>query len=366
MLLSSLVAPGRAWCSTLWGNATPSQASYPDSTPYEIGVKFYSDQPGFITAIRFYKGPGNTGTHIGHLWDNNGNLLSTAIFTNETASGWQQVSLPAPVPITANSIYTASYWDPNGYYPVDRLYFTNQYDNPPLHAPADGAFGPNAVFFNGSSTFPTETYQSSNYWVDVVFVPVISNNPPPASLTISLAPAALSFGDVTVGNSSILPVVVTNTGSAMVTVYQANTTGTGFSVTGPSLPLSLAAGQNTSFSVTFDPTSGGSVTGNLSVVSNATDSLSVTSLSATGVNKHSVTLTWAASTSPGIMGYNVYRGVVSGGPYTKLNSSLIASTAYTDTTVQAGQTYYYMTTAVDSQGVESAGSNQAAAVVPSP
>jgi fibronectin type 3 domain-containing protein len=78
-----------------------------------------------------------------------------------------------------------------------------------------------------------------------------------------------------------------------------------------------------------------------------------------------VNLSWADSSSQ-VAGYNVYRGGKSGGPYGKLDSSLVTQTAYTDTTVQAGQTYYYVTTAVDSSGNESAYSNQVQAVVPSP
>ena len=85
-----------------------------------------------------------------------------------------------------------------------------------------------------------------------------------------------------------------------------------------------------------------------------------------GTSPHSVSLTWAASTSPGVSGYNVYRGSGSGGPYTKVNSALITGTSYLDTTVQAGRTYYYVATALDSSSNESAYSNQAQAVVPSP
>ncbi len=83
-------------------------------------------------------------------------------------------------------------------------------------------------------------------------------------------------------------------------------------------------------------------------------------------NSHSVTLTWNASTSANVAGYNVYRGTASGGPYTKLNSSLVPSLTYQDTTVQSGQTYYYVTTAVDGSGNESTYSNQAQAVIPYP
>jgi hypothetical protein len=183
---------------------------------------------------------------------------------------------------------------------------------------------------------------------------------------LSASPGSLSFGNVTVSSRSTLPVVVTNTGNTSVTVSQATTTGAGFSSSGPSLPFTLAAGQNASFSVTFGPTAAGSATGSLSIVSNATNSPTVSSLSGMGVNQHTVTLTWVASTSPNITGYDVYRGDASGGPYTKLDSSPVTGTAYTDTTVEAGQTYYYVTTAVNSQGVQSSDSNQATAVVPSP
>jgi len=78
---------------------------------------------------------------------------------------------------------------------------------------------------------------------------------------------------------------------------------------------------------------------------------------------HSVTLTWTASTST-VSGYNVYRSTVSGGPYTKLNSTLVAATTYTDTTVQSGQTYFYVATAVDSSAVESADSTEVSATIP--
>jgi len=78
---------------------------------------------------------------------------------------------------------------------------------------------------------------------------------------------------------------------------------------------------------------------------------------------HSVTLTWTASTST-VSGYNVYRSTVSGGPYTKVNSALVAPTSYVDTTVQSGQTYFYVATSVDSNGVESADSTEVSVTVP--
>jgi hypothetical protein len=75
---------------------------------------------------------------------------------------------------------------------------------------------------------------------------------------------------------------------------------------------------------------------------------------------HTVALSWTASSSPNVT-YNVYRGTTSGGPYaTKVNSAPVTGLSYVDTTVQVGQTYYYVATAVDGNGNESVYSNQTA------
>ena len=92
-------------------------------------------------------------------------------------------------------------------------------------------------------------------------------------------------------------------------------------------------------------------------------SLTGVNFTATPVLAHSVGLTWIASTST-VSGYNVYRGTVNGGPYTLVNTSLIGALIYTDSTVQNGVTYYYVATAVDSSGNESAFSTPAQAIIP--
>jgi fibronectin type 3 domain-containing protein len=132
-------------------------------------------------------------------------------------------------------------------------------------------------------------------------------------------------------------------------------------------PFTIAAGATRSVTIQFAPQASGTVTGTASFVSNATNSPATVSLSGSGVApiQHSVDLSWTASTSI-VVGYNVYRGTQSGGPYTKINSSLNATTAYTDSTVQSGTTYYYVVTAVDATNAESAYSNQAVAVIPIP
>jgi hypothetical protein len=181
--------------------------------------------------------------------------------------------------------------------------------------------------------------------------------------SLSASPASINFGNVTFGNSSTAPVVLSNTGSASVTISQANVSGSAFSTSGLSMPFTLAAGTNGTFNVTFTPGTYGPMTGNVSIVSNATNSPLNEPLSGTG--SHTVDLSWQASTST-VAGYNVYRGVAAGGPYTKLNSSLVTGTSYIDSAVQAGQTYYYVATALDANNNESVYSNQATAVVPSP
>ena len=134
-------------------------------------MKFKADVNGSITGIRFYKGTGNTGTHIGNLWTTSGTKLATVTFGNETASGWQQALFTSPVAITAGTVYVASYLAPAGHYAADNNYFASAgVDNAPLHALQDGISGGDGVYAYGStSTFPNNTWQSSNYWVDVVF-----------------------------------------------------------------------------------------------------------------------------------------------------------------------------------------------------
>jgi fibronectin type 3 domain-containing protein len=118
--------------------------------------------------------------------------------------------------------------------------------------------------------------------------------------------------------------------------------------------------------MTFSPQTSGSASGVLSVASNASNT-ATQSLSGVGVAppQHSVSLSWT-DTNSGISGYNVYRGNAAGGPYTEINSGLDSTTAYSDTSVVSGQTYYYVATAVNESGEESAYSNEAQGVVPSP
>jgi len=183
---------------------------------------------------------------------------------------------------------------------------------------------------------------------------------------LSLTPTALSFGNVTDGSSAVLSGTLTASGSS-VTLSSVTSTSNEFVLSGISLPTTLAAGQSIPFTVTFLPQVSGMTTATLSFVSNAGNSPVTESLTGSGVApvQHSVSLSWMASTSTGIVGYNVYRGTVSGGPYARV-TSLDSGVTFTDSTVSAGQTYYYVVTAMDSTGTESLYSNQAQAMVSSP
>jgi hypothetical protein len=168
---------------TVWSTAaTPSIDSVNDPNPVELGVKFRSDLDGFVSAIRFYKGPTNGGTHLGSLWTGSGALLGRATFTGETASGWQQVTFSTPIAISANTTYVASYFAPAGGYSADRSYFaTNGTDRAPLHALSAGASGGDGVYaYEAATGFPTNSFNATNYWVDVVFNP---SSPPTSTAT---------------------------------------------------------------------------------------------------------------------------------------------------------------------------------------
>jgi len=180
---------------------------------------------------------------------------------------------------------------------------------------------------------------------------------------LSVSPTTFPFGNVTVGSYGTQPGTLSATG-ASVTVTGGNINNSAFSLSGLSFPVTIPAGQNVQFTVTFTPQTGGPASGTLSFTSNAANSPTVASLTGTGVGSHTVTLNWNASSSQNVTGYNIYRGTVSGGPYSKINSALDPNTNYIDSTVVDGKTYYYVTTAVNSSNEESTYSNQAQAVIP--
>ncbi|WP_242588312.1 DUF4082 domain-containing protein [Corallococcus macrosporus] len=178
--------------SLLGTTAVPAVAAADDSGAVELGVRFRSDAPGRIMGVRFYKGPGNTGTHTGSLWTASGSLLATVTFQNETASGWQEARFTTPVTIAADTNYVVSYYAPAGHYAVTGNGFATALDVPPLHAEATS----NGLYRYGSTSgFPTSSFNASNYWVDVAFQPNDTTAPrAPTNVTaVANSPTAIDL-----------------------------------------------------------------------------------------------------------------------------------------------------------------------------
>ena len=184
-------------------------------------------------------------------------------------------------------------------------------------------------------------------------------------LQLSVSPASLAFGSLATGTSASQSVTISNTGNSSVSISQISASGAGFTTSSIAMPLSLAAGQSTSFSVTFAPASTGNLAGSVTVVSNAANSPLVVALSGAGALavSYTVSLNWTPSSST-YSGFNVYRGTISGGPYTRVDSSMIPTTSYTDPGVASGQTYFYVATELDSTGTESGYSSEVSATIP--
>ncbi|MEQ4717334.1 DUF4082 domain-containing protein [Nonomuraea sp. B19D2] len=155
---------------SVWDNsATPAVANAPDTRSVVLGVKFRTATDGVVRGIRFYKGSQNTGTHVGSLWTSGGTQLASLTFSGETASGWQEAYFSTPVSINANTTYIASYFTTSGRFSYTLLGFYRAQSNYPITAlESDDADGNGVYVYSATNAFPTNTYQSANYWVDVL------------------------------------------------------------------------------------------------------------------------------------------------------------------------------------------------------
>jgi hypothetical protein len=284
-------------CS-IWSTSTlPGTPAVTDPSGVELGVKFRADADGYITGVRFYKAASNTGTHIGSLWTAAGAPLASATFVNESPSGWQEVTFAAPIPVTANSVYVASYYAPNGNYAGDAGYFTSAgTDSLLLHALSDSEAGGNGVYSYGTgSTFPGNTYSATNYWVDVLYTgtsgadttaPTVTAVSPTASATgvstsatvsatFSEAMTAASFTTSTAylrdpSNATVAATVSYSVGTKTVTLTPsaALATDTTYTATikgGTAPSVTDAAGNALAANYTWSFTTGGAVTCNCTI-----------------------------------------------------------------------------------------------------
>lgn len=151
---------------TIFTTQTPNNPNGTDGTSYELGMKFRSAKAGQITDIRYWKAASETGTHVGKIWAaTGGETLATVTFANETASGWQQQALDTPLIIEANTTYVVSV-NTNGHFSISQNELASSIVNEDLSSVADGNNG----VYGTINNFPTNSYQNSNYFRDVVFL----------------------------------------------------------------------------------------------------------------------------------------------------------------------------------------------------
>ena len=348
-------------CS-IWGNqVTPDTPDSQDPNPAEVGVKFKSDTYGSITGIRFYKSAANTGTHIGSLWTADGTRLAQATFNSESASGWQTATFSTPVVVTPGTTYVASYFAPNGHFAITPAYLYPQpapgpnggsaTDSAPLHALRSGPTSNNGVFaYSGSSTFPTDSFNATNYWVDVLLTPVAA----PGQVT---GVSAVAAGRTSANVSWTAPSTGGAPTSYRITPYVGSTAQTPKTITGtPPATSTTVTGLTQGTTYTFkveaiNPTG----TGPASAASNpVTPAGAVVPTAPTGVQaaaaSNSAKVSWTAPDSDGdsaITGYTVipFKAGVAQDPI-----NLGTATSTTVTGLTNGTSYTFRVTATNGVG----------------
>ncbi|MGW4207625.1 DUF4082 domain-containing protein [Lentzea sp. NPDC004789] len=279
-------------CTIFPDLSTPKTVSNNDANAINVGTRFTTDAHGWVTAVRFYKGTGNTGSHTGGLWSSSGQLLAQATFLNETASGWQMATLNPAVEVQANTQYVVSYNAPSGHYSSDSDFFRNKsFDAAPLHAPATTDSAPNGMFGYGSFAFPTNTYQGGNYWVDAVFDTVA----PPDTLAPTATPQSPLNGSSSVSPQAT-PSVQFNEAVQAATI---------------NFTLKNAASQAVSGSVAYDAANKiATFTPTSALAGNTTYTASVTGAKDTAGNTMSGTTSWSFTTqkpaTPGVCPCSVW------------------------------------------------------------
>jgi hypothetical protein len=329
--------------TSFWpSSATPGVSQVTSTASVTVGLKFYSDVPGSVTGVRFYKGTRNTGTHTGTLWTATGAKLASVAFSGETASGWQRANFSSPVSITAKTTYVISYTAPYGAHAHDQYYSWANLNASVLHAAGSS---PGVYTYGSGVLFPTSTWNNSNYWVDVLFSSS-STSPTPAPGTYSISgKVSGTTASLTLSGAASRSVSTDSLGNYSFTSLQ-----NGSYVVAPSKS-----------GYTFSP-----VTAAVTINGASKAGVNFTATAVQNAIQHTVTLSWNPSTSSSIKGYNIYRAAVAGGAFTKLTASPVISTTYADGTVASGRTYYYVTAAVNTSNIESGYSNQTTAVVPTP
>ena len=355
---SSAVTPQ----ATILDFATPSTLDAGDTSSVELGVKFQTDFEGSVTGIRFYKAAGNTGTHTGSLWTAGGTRLAQVTFTGETASGWQYASFSNPVAITPNTTYVASYFAPNGHYSTTPNGLASGIDNPPLHALAGNSTENGVYGYASSSTFPSQSFNRTNYSVDVLFTPAAK----PGAVTGVSATAGPASADV----SWTAPTTGGPPTSYKVTPYIGATPQTAKTVTGSPLATSTTVSgltPNTAYTFRVEAANP-SGTGPASAPSDPVTPTRATPSAPTGVLARPATssarVSWTAPSSVGESPITSYTVTPYVGSEAQTPVQVGASTTATTVTGLTNGTTYTFRVAATSDAGTGPGSVPSADVIP--
>ena len=345
---------------SLWSpSSSPTNPTRNDPRSVNLGIKFSSDAAGYISGIRFYKGPENTGTHIGYLWTSTGTLLASATFTDETASGWQQVNFSTPVAIAANTIYVASYFCPDGYYSDDTTYFDNSgVISGDLEAPSTTASGGNGMYHDGATgAFPALSAYGSNYWVDVVFNPglVATTTPAPAASGVSPVTPGISAMVNPSVEASTLSFVLTTAAGMSVPATCAYNSATNVATVTPASLLSASTTYTVTLSGVFDyagVVQSGSYSWSFTTAPMLTESLWSPSSSPTNPTRNdprsvNLGIKFSSDAAGYISGIRFYKGPENTGTHIGYlwtsTGTLLASATFTDETASGWQQVNFST-----------------------
>jgi hypothetical protein len=331
---------------------TPTIELGNDLAPITLGTKFRASQAGAITRIRFFKSYTNTGTHVGGIYSAGGTLLQSGTFTGETSEGWQYLTLPDTVFIAANTTYIVALYCPSGEYGYTEGYFLNSTTNNYMTAPASNSVGGNGVYaMGGSLTFPTSTFNQTNYWIDAEWLDVTQTVP---VNTLPIAGAGLDQA-ITLPTSSVTLTGSGTDADGTISAYLwTKVSGTGGIITSSTSSSTTVTGLSAGtyvFRLRVTDNSGGQATDDVQIIVNASPPANILPIANAGANQSitlptsSVSLTGSGTDADGTIASYAWTKVSgTGGTITS------PSNASTTITGLAEGTYVYRLTVTDNLG----------------
>jgi len=358
-----------AWINTTNSVRAEAILSRYDASGAGAGYIFRTDAGGHLEVVLGgYNGGSinspfvDTATVNDGRWHQVAAVLTAGQGVQFYVDGNPTATIPGPISAADGGTFHVGV---NPYTPFG-TYFTGTIDEVQVYSRALSSTEMAAVYsLSGGSQSPNPVSSSTTQ----TQTQTVSTPAQPAANPGVLAanPASFAFGSVNVGSTSSQSISISNTGGSNVTVSNVSVSGAGFNATGLPVGTVLIPGQSATVNVTFTPGGATAVTGGFTVTSNASNVTDTIAFSGMGTQPpptvYSVNLSWAPSSTPGITGYDLYRGTVMGGPYTLLTTVSPTSESYVDATAQTGQTYYYVVTSIGANGVQSSYSNVATAVV---